>query len=31
MVRKQVSTHTKDQAEQRNTTPNSLKAFLWRG
>jgi len=31
MVRKQVSSHTKDRAEQRNTTPNSLKAFLWRG
>lgn len=31
MVRKQVSTHTKDHEEERNTTQNSLKAFLWRG
>lgn len=31
MVRKRVSTHTKDHGEQRNTTQNNFKACLWRG
>ena len=31
MVRKQVSTHTKNHGEERKTTQNSLKSFLWHG